>query len=344
MKGFRGAPITIILIHILAACLRAQDVDRAPLFQDEQPLSIRLSISLQDIKKNTNDSIYFPTLLYYRNLQGSWDSIPVSVRARGNFRRKHCFFPPMRIKIKKNDAKETLFAGTKSLKLVLPCQTAKNYDDLILKEYICYQLYEPTTPYVFNTRLVDISLSDTGGKNIKTHQLKAFFIEDDDAVARRFHGKVIEADKMHPQLLQDTGSIRHDLFQYMIANTDFSTTFFHNMKIIQTNNGYYIPIAYDFDMSGFVNAPYATFYESLGITSVRDRVYRGFCRSEKVTAFVRMEYINLEPKINEVINRYESYFDPKEFAGIKKYMNEFFTIIKNDGFYRDKILRQCRTR
>jgi len=335
---------TLILVHVLALCICAQDTDKAILFQDEQPLSIRLSISLQDIKKNTSDSTYFPTMLYYKNIQSTWDSIPVGTRARGNFRRKHCFLPPMRIKIKKKDAKETLFAGTKSLKLVLPCQTTKGNDDLIMKEYICYKLYEPTTPYVFNTRLVDITLSDVGGKNIKTYQLKGFFIEDDDALAKRFHARVVEVEKLHPMLLQDTCSLRHDLFEYMIANTDFSTTFFHNMKIIQMKGGQYIPIAYDFDMSGFVNAPYATFNESIDIISVRERVYRGFCRDEKVAQYVRMEFINLEPKINEVINRYESYFDTKQFAGIKKYMNEFFVIIKNDGAYREEIIRPCRIR
>ena len=63
-------------------------------------------------------------------------------------------------------------------------------------------------------------------------------------------------------------SLRLDFFQYMIANTDFSTQFLHNIKAIQTKNGRFIPIAYDFDMSGVVNAPYATFDEKLGIKSV----------------------------------------------------------------------------
>ena len=335
--------LAFLLVHALVIDIRAQDSDSPLLFQDDQPLSIRFNISLTDLKKERVDSIYFPTVLYYKN-HLEWDSIPVRMRARGNFRRAHCFFPPLRIKIKKGDAKGTLFAGTKSLKLVLPCQTSKGNNGLIMKEFICYQLYEPTTPYVFNTRLVDISLGDASGRNIKMHEIKGFFIEDDDAVAKRCNAKVVELDKLHPLLLQDTCSIRHDLFQYMIANTDFSTTFFHNMKIIQTNTGHYIPIAYDFDMSGFVNAPYATFNESIGISSVRDRVYRGFCRNESVAQFVRMEYIKLEPKINEVINRYEGYFDPKEFAGIKRYMDDFFAIMKNDGFYRDKIILPCRTR
>ena len=96
-------------------------------------------------------------------------------------------------------------------------------------------------------------------------------------------------------------------------------------------DGRYIPIPYDFDMAGFVNAPYATFDESLGIRSVHERVYKGFCRNEKVTEYVRQEYIRLEPDINVVVSRYEGQFEPKEFAALRKYMSEFFTTIKNDS-------------
>ena len=342
MSGIKGIFIFIV-VHSLAGNIHAQDT--AALFQNEQPLEIRFDISLQDIRKNTSDSIYFPTLLYYKSQEGRWDSIPVSIRARGNFRRKHCFFPPVRIKIKKGDSNQTVFQGIKSLKLVLPCQVAKdNNYDLIVKEYICYKLYEPVTQYRFGTRMVNVTLTDVAAKHEKTYQLSGIFIEDDDAVARRHQAKVIEQDNFNPLLFADTSVLRLDLFQYMIANTDFSTTFSHNIKILQTKTAQYIPIPYDFDMSGFVDAPYATFDASLGIKSVRDRLYKGYCRNEKVAEFVRSEYIALEPKINAVINGYENSFDPKEFAGMKKYISEFFKIIKNDAYYRENITRKCRTK
>ena len=104
----------------------------------------------------------------------------------------------MRIKISKLDSKGTLFEGTKSLKLVLPCQADKNANHLAMKEYICYQLYEPITSHYFNTRLLDISLRDSSGKQPKTYQLTGFFLEDDDAAARRFHAKAVDEPKISP--------------------------------------------------------------------------------------------------------------------------------------------------
>jgi hypothetical protein len=319
-----------------------QSPSLTPLFQEEKPLTIRLKVSLKSIRKDTDDSTYIASTLYYKDGEKtSWDSISMRIRARGNFRRENCYFVPMRIKMKKGDSKGTVFAGNKSLKLVLPCNTAKTADALIMKEYMCYQVYEPVTPYIFNTRLLKITLEDVDKK--KTHEMLGFFIEDDDIVADRFHAKAIDSTKVHPLTLHDTTTVRHDLFEYWISNTDWSSVYYHNMKLIKTEKSY-IPIPYDFDMSGFVNAPYAKGSAELGTTDSRTRVYRGFCRPEPLVQHVRKEYIALEPKMNDIIGQYQSYFDPKEFTSIKKYSDEFFTILKSDQKFKENILQRCRTK
>jgi hypothetical protein len=171
-------------------------------------------------------------------------------------------------------------------------------NDLILKEYLCYKILEPITPYFFHTRLVDLELTDLSGKP-KTYSVKSFLIEDDDLIANRFNGKVVEQD-IHPLTLSDTTVVLFDFFQYLIANTDWSAAQQHNVKIIQTANKK-IPLTYDFDMAGLVNAPYATVSEALTISSVQERLYRGFCRNESLMQYARSEYLRLEPAIMKVI-------------------------------------------
>jgi hypothetical protein len=339
-----GRKLTFLLVAlpVIAFRVAAQKSDIPPLFQDEKPLTIRLQYALNKIKNSTHDTIYFSSILAYKNEQDGWDSLAIRLRARGNYRRQHCFFPPLRLKIKKNDATETPFAGNKSLKLVVPCQNAFNSHDLIMKEYLCYQLYKAVTPYSFNTRLADIALGNVTGKKIKTYPVLGFFIEDDDLLARRLKGKVIDSINVRPYQLHDTSAIRHDFFEYLIANTDWSATFFHNIKIIETTPRKYIPVPYDFDMAGLVNAPYAVANETLNLSSVRERLYRGFCRNDGLTEFVRAEYIQLELRIFEVINRFEGSLDPKELAGIRKYTEEFFTIIKDDRKFMANIVQKCR--
>ena len=73
------------------------------------------------------------------------------------------------------------------------------------------------------------------------------------------------------------------VFQYLIGNTDWSLVrpheeeaCCHNGTLVETDaTMLYIP--YDFDLSGFVNAPYAYPSPDLRIDRVTQRRYRGFC-------------------------------------------------------------------
>jgi len=70
-----------------------------------------------------------------------------------------------------------LFEGNKKLKLVLPCDYGKGSNDLILKEYLCYRLYEHITPYSFKTRLVNIELTEQREKKNRNFSIKGILIE-----------------------------------------------------------------------------------------------------------------------------------------------------------------------
>ena len=319
----------------------AQDTRTPPLFQDQSPLSIRLSISFRDLRRQTNDSTYIPSTLSFK-VGEVWDTIPIDIRTRGNFRKKNCTYPPLRIKFKKNEVAGTLFEGTKSVKVVIPCHEGKSSMELINKEYLCYQLYHPVTDFHLKTRLLDIMLIEEKGKQEKISHVNGFFIEDDDQLAERNSARVVDAERINPLQLEDTSALRFDFFQYMIANTDFSTTVVHNAEVLLTEKGRYIAVPYDFDMTGIVNAPYATVDPKWEIEKVTQRAYKGYCRNEKVAEYVRQEFISREEAIYQIIDRHTHLFYPKETESLKKYVGEFFRILKSDYDYSEKITAKCR--
>jgi hypothetical protein len=330
-----------IVCYAFVTTGQSQQKDVPVIFQETQPLSLRLGISLREIKRSISDTVYFPSYLQYRDDQGVWDSLQIGIRARGNFRRKHCVFPPLRIKIKKGDADGTPLEGNRNFKLVVPCQNVKAGNILILKEYVCYKLLEPVTTWFFHTRLADITLTDLSGRQSKSYPLKSFLIEDDDQVAHRFNGEIFE-QAILPMQLNDTASVVHDFFQYLIGNTDWSARGQHNTKVILLSHNKKVPLAYDFDMAGLVNPPYATVNESLKIANVQERLYRGYCRNESTMEYVRSEYLRLEQEIMKVVSDHESYFSEGEYNGITNYIKEFFNTLKNDNKFEDAILLQCR--
>lgn len=329
-------------LYLAAAVTGFSQPPGTPLFTSEEPITIRLNFSIKELKKNTIDTVYTASVLAYKTESGTWDSIRIDLRARGHFRRANCSFPPLKVKIKKGQGDKTPFAGNKNLKLVVPCQTGKSYNDLVLKEYLAYQLYEQVTPYYFNTRLVNLTLIDGRDKNGKTHELAGFFIEDDDLVAKRLKGKPYESTKVHPMKLADTVTMMLDFFQYMISNTDWSAVQLHNIVLFQLKSQQLIPVAYDFDMSGLVNAPYGQVSELVGTSNVRERVYRGFCRNPELFDYARAEYLKLEPELLDVVNRFNEKLSSRDVSDTRRYLGEFFSTLKSDKSFNERIVQKCR--
>lgn len=314
-------------------------------FSEDEPLPIKLSFEIKDIKKNTNDSTYINSSLSYRSLNGTEQNIKIMIRRRGNYRLKNCYFPPITVKLKKQDRENTPFEGHKKLKLVMPCLLQKDKNDNVIKEYLAYKLFEVMTPYHFKTRLVDITYEEAKGQKIKTHLVKGILIEDDKSVAKRFDGKVYKRYS-HPLNHEPVASVKNTIFQYLIGNTDFSQAYQHNMKLIFVNNKM-IPLPYDFDMSGLVNCSYAVVSqiqgEDLGMTSVTQRKYRGFVRDANVFHQVRQEILNEKEEMLSILYNHEKYFeDPKEFKVAKEYILSFLAILSDDKRFKKEIIDAAR--
>lgn len=315
------------------------------LFKDQSVLPLKMSFSNKEMKRNTNDSTYLLSHIYYDN-GGQWDSIGVKIRARGNYRRAHCYFPPIKVKIKKSAAKGTIFEGNKELKVVLPCVASQATLDNIVKEYMAYKIFEVISPYHYKTRMVDIEFTELKGKKSKKHQLKAFLIEDIDRIAARHNARKMKRT-VHPLQQDDECSIQNDFFQYMIGNTDFSVAYQHNQKLIFTEDNKCLPIPYDFDMSGLVDASYAVVSqvqnEVLSIESVTDRLYRGFKRDEGTYQMVRKQFQDNKAEILAVVDDLAPLFDNEsEFRVAKKFISDFFVVMANDSKFESEILKKAR--
>jgi hypothetical protein len=320
----------------------AQQTKHSLLFLENEPLEARLEFSIKEIKKNKSDTTFYDAQLYYKNKAQEWDSIRIRINGRGHFRRANCFFIPIKIKIKKKDNAGTIFEGNQNLKLVLPCQRGGNSNDLVVKEYLCYKLYEPISPYAFGTRLMDLTLTDSRNRKPTTYSLKAFVIEDDKQVAKRSNGKLLKGYQMNSLFMQDSLAALQDVFQYMIGNTDWSSTMQHNVKVMLLPSGMKVPIPYDYDMSGLVNAPYAQVNESMPIKNVRERHFRGFCRNEGMGEYVRLKYIELEPVLWKRFWDLEGQLNPREALETENYLKDFFAVVKNRKRFEENILQNCR--
>ncbi|MGB0376091.1 MAG: hypothetical protein ACPGC5_02725 [Flavobacteriaceae bacterium] len=331
--------LTLILGFV---CLMGTKATAQNFFDSTETVAIQLNYSNKELARKTNDTTFIETNMVYAH-EGSQKSIPVRLRARGNFRRSRCYFPPVKMKIYKDDAKGTLFEGQKNMKLVLPCLLEKGNQDNILKEYLGYKIYETVSDHHFRTRPVDIDFKEQKKKKEVVHKLRGFLIEDDKKVAKRGGGKVFER-YIHPLAMDADASITNALFQYMIGNTDFSVAYQHNGKLLYVDSKI-IPLPYDFDMSGLVNPSYAVVNPTLGISDVRDRKYRGFKRDISDMEKVRQKYLSQKSNIMGIVDSFKDDFENSAtFEDTREFVNSFFSILESDQEFKAQIIDQMRTK
>jgi hypothetical protein len=178
-----------------------------------------------------------------------------------------------------------MFAGQRRLKLVTHCRPAEGHQQFLLLEYAAYRLYNQLTPLSFRARLAQVDYVEDSGKTV-TSRL-GFFIEDLGDVARRNGMTEARVGARIPVAsLAPADAARFAVFEYLISNLDWAMqagpagdTCCHNSRLISANGAPpYAVIPYDFDYSGFVDAPYAVPPEGIKVSSVKSRYYRGFCR------------------------------------------------------------------
>jgi hypothetical protein len=315
------------------------------LFADQTPLYLSLKASIKSLKRETNDSTYLEGQLRFQPEDALADSIDIRVRARGEFRRSNCYFAPLKLKFRKSEIRGTLFEGNKELKLVLPCLIGAASDDLVLKEFLAYKLYEVVSPYHYKTRLVRVDFTEIKGRREREHQLLGFLVEDHGTLAKRLDGKRYRA-KLAPQMQDAEASLQNNMFEYAIGNTDFSVRLQHNQKLYYFQ-GKYLSIPYDFDMSGLVNAPYAMVSNvqtlPVPITEVTERVYKGYRRDSVLVQRVRRQFLDAKPAMMKSLYDLEPYFKAQTQYNIAEaYLEDFFEVFEDDRKFEREILNRMR--
>jgi hypothetical protein len=331
---------------------RRIDAESRRLFSSAEPLSFTLTADFDAVNKDRdpNSSKRSSAMLSVAGAGGKTNAIPVTLSARGHFRRasRNCEFVPLRVEFPKDDLKGTAFDGQKSLKLVTHCRDNDAFEQNVLREYAVYRLFNLLTPRSFRARLVKATyVSETAGKTGPTGRKTltsryGLLIEDDGDVARRMEGRITDLPRVEFKDLDRDAVTLMTIFEYMIGNTDLSIYSLHNVHLIQTQKQRQLlfPVPYDFDMAGVVNTSYATPDRRLGIGSVTDRLYRGPCRSVE----------ELEPVVELFRKRQDALLavfasvpdlSPSGARDANKYLAEFFSSMARPGSVKRVFVDGC---
>ena len=333
---------------LLAVPAAAREPD--PLFQSAETIRLTISGPFGAIRRTAERSTdAHEASLSVVGAASETHAVRLSARGITRRRREVCAFPPLRVEFTQAPAAASLFSGQTRLKLVTHCRPAESFQQFVLLEYAAYRLLNTLSPRSLRVRLAAIDYVETGEDRPFASRL-GFFVEDVDDAARRNALVEIDTGNVRVAQLSPRDAARFAIFQYMIGNLDWSmnagppgTECCHNAKLLGAAagaTGGLVPIPYDFDHSGLVDAPYATPPELVPVGSVRVRRYRGFCVHNEAAQAAAAEVRAARAELMAVLGAIPQ-LDARNRNRASAYLAGFFEEAGSAEEVASKLLRTC---
>ena len=311
------------------------------LFDDDKPLTLSLSFDTKKFRKEKYKAEKMPAVISV-HLKDTTINKEIRIKARGEFRRGYCYFPPIKLNLKKTDFTNEYMEAQTTLKFVTHCKNSKLFESYILKEYLVYRMYNILTDISFRVRLVQMEYIDTQEKQ-KTFVKYGFIIEHINSVADRTNSLRLKNENLAQSLMDKDIMALVALFEFMIGNTDWSVTGLHNIKIIKSKDFTKhepVLVPYDFDYSGMVNASYAIPSEILDIESVRERLYWGACLPEENIQNAKAIFLGRKNSFYKLVQEFP-YIDKSVKREMVDYLDSFYRILDSDFLLKRDVLSGC---
>ncbi len=313
------------------------------LFGPDEPLEFTLAADFKQVFRS-RDTLNVKThkaTITVKDSSGNPVTIPVEISPRGHFRLRSdvCNFPPIRLIFPKSGLKGTPFAGQDALKLGTHCQQRdKEYHEYPVREHAMYEVLNMFTEASFRSRLATVTYVPVGEEKDQITRI-GLLIEDEGDMSKRNAARV---QTVRGGTFADMDPVQTALisvFAYFVGNTDFSVWSLHNVRLLATSDGRYVPVPYDFDWSGVVYARYAKPAPQLGIKTVQERLFRGPCLTPADLAPVFAKFTAQRAAIKELYARLPLENDYRK--RVNDYYDEFYETIGDQRRVRREFIDSC---
>lgn len=351
------ACVSSLLICIACAGLprAATAADADPLFADDSILDVRIVAPFKLIMQerpndddDDNDNDPRGTFSYVA-ADGSNVELPIKILTRGNNRRQVdvCPFAPIRLDFQKDKLDNTLFDKQNKLKLVTHCDNGSNvYQQAVIREYLAYRVLNALTDISFRVRLLRMTYvySDKDNDEEVTY---AFLIESKDRMAKRIGLEEQDINAMSITLLDQEYTNLTSIFEYLIGNLDFSPvigasneTCCHNYALFSADKKTYWSIPFDFDLTGFVEAPHHYPNPKYNQRSARQRVYRGRCYNQEYVPATLQTFRDKRAAVEAVIAE-QSELKKSGRKRVDDYIKSFYKLLEKEDKLIKKFADDC---
>lgn len=335
-----------LMTSVAAAASNTVAEDPDPLFQNTDALRVTISGPLTTLVRERAKDNYLLGQFSFTDIDGVEKTFDLRMRTRGNFRHQECDYPPVLLNFKKSQTRGTLLDGQNKLKLVIHCRKSQRYEQIVLREYLAYRMLSALTDYSFRVRLLRVTYINEE-RDGRIQERYAFLIEHKKRLARRLGLDTLDVERTSISSLQPEELNLSSVFAFMIGNTDFSPIAgppggmcCHNYVLFGGNDQLTVPVAYDFDQSGFVAAPYARPNENFRIRSVKQRVYRGRCVNNEYVESSLAKITDTRDRLYALIREQEGLTNDVR-KDLVRYIDSFYRVIDDPRQVERQIIDRC---
>ena len=291
---------------------------------------------LDSLKANKEAKAYQDADIFLLSQRDTVYSLVGRVKTRGNMRKKLCELPPLKLDFNKTQLRNLGFSDEDKLKLVLQCGELESHIQYMYKEAFAYKIYNLIDTLSLEIKPIDIQIID---EDDLKHDYKGFILEDEENLADRINGEIIEKGVIRSSGVHRDLYIKMAFFQYLISNTDWSIGGRHNIETVKVDSiERIVAIPYDFDYSGFVGTDYAIPNPSFPILEISQRYFRvKDLTEEEMNNY--LEFFNeLRPTINRMLND-DSNLNEESKKQIRKSLSSFYRTINSSKKKKDFIMK-----
>ena len=320
--------------------LRAQSVSFLHEMEQDSVVDVYLRMDWKNLEKHKKDKAYLPSTVCCKIPAKDSLAMSAKVRTRGHMRLEICDYPPLKLKIDKDELAKCHLSSFNEMDIVNHCEENESSNQLLLKEYLAYKLWELVSPNYFKTKLIRLHYQNLDG--IEVHETApAFLLENTEEMVKRLDGREVKTSIISKSAIDRQPFLRTCLFEFMIGNTDWYIPTRHNLEFIGIP-GYQllVTVPYDFDYSGLVHAPYAIPHETLKLPDVAIRYYQGWCHTEAEVRGQLQVFLDQKQKILEMPYHIPG-LNEKSIHQAADYLQDFFDIIENPKKLENQIIKHC---
>lgn len=306
-------------------------------FQHDSVIEVTIRANLRQLlrDRDPDTNLWREATLMWR-AGDSTASARLRLRTRGLYRLRECDVPPLRMRFSQDDVRGTPWSNLRRPKLVTHCDDNDEYEQNLLQEYAIYRVLNLLTPVSFRARLLRVTYQDSTGQR-RPSQRYGIVTEDPEKLIERLGGTALDQQGVGFIQLHPANAALVSVFQYFIANTDWSLPGLHNIELARLADGIYA-IPFDFDWAGVIDAPYARPAPVLPIRSVRERIWRGPCLTAAQLEPALARFETLKDSIAAVYGAVPG-LHPRAVERTQRYNDEFFRAIADRARFEQRVVR-----